>query len=96
MARKRLSTFVRWKVYLDRARIYMTYLQMFMLVGLCYDMVARHVAWVRQHTAPVFGALVVLLVVGCMLVGWLDTKLGVLDEEIKQVYGDRLQSKGGE
>jgi hypothetical protein len=88
-----LRRFVRWKIYLDRARYYLAYVQMLMIAGLFYDVLARHFPVFSQHAYLTIAVLVLGIGGGCMVLGWLDTKLGVLDEEIRQLYAERLQAK---
>lgn len=88
-----LRRLVRWKIYLDRARIYLAYVQMLMIAGLFYDVAARHWPVLSEHAWETMAVLVLGIGGGCMVLGWLDTRLGVLDEEIRQVYGERLQTR---
>ena len=68
---------VRYKIYVDRARAYIGYVQFLMLA----------VILAKQFglTLGIIGSvlLVVLFFVGCLVVGYIDTKIGIREEEAR-------------
>jgi len=79
------KTAVRWKIYLDRARMYIGYIS-FLMIGFVFlnsfqdkeikGVLAEHKWWIYP--------LVMVLFIGLSLVlGWLDTVLGMRKEEMR-------------
>lgn len=70
---------IRWKVYFDRARMYISYVQT-LIVVLTFLKVFGIVP-------PVWAVipLVLALISLCLLVGWVDMKLGIFDAEQQRI-----------
>jgi hypothetical protein len=74
-----LRTLVRWKVYLDRSRVYIALAQ-FTFIGV---ILARSLGW----DVRLFGAVILTLVfiLASLAIGFLDMKLGVRSEEFRNL-----------
>ena len=72
-----LSRFVRYKIYFDRSKVYVGYLQFFMLVFITLKQM--------DTTLPIWMYIAgfVLFCVVSVVVGYIDTKLGIRAEEQK-------------
>jgi hypothetical protein len=77
---------VRWKVYFDRARVYVSSIQ-FMLIGIVFiksiggklsDLFFRY----ALVTVPVF---IIIFICFAVIVGYLDLKLGIRSEEFRNL-----------
>lgn len=76
---------IRWKVYIDRARMYIGYLQ-FLMIGMIFlesfkgqpigDMIFNNM----YIAVPV---LLFLFIILSLVVGFLDTRLGLREEELR-------------
>jgi transcriptional regulator with XRE-family HTH domain len=76
------KTIIRWKIYFDRARMYVSYIQ-FLLIGLVFikqfkggisNYFMHHVIW----TIPL---MIMIFVLCCLVIGYLDHRLGIRAEE---------------
>jgi len=81
---KARKNIIRWKMYFDRARMYVSYVQ-FILIGLVFIKAFKggistyffsHMGW----TLPV---MVIVFVASCLIIGYLDMKLGIRSEEYR-------------
>ena len=70
-----IKALVRWKIYIDRARAYIGYVQFLMLAVI----LAKQFGLKLGFLGSVF--LVVSFFGGCLVVGYIDTRLGILSEE---------------
>lgn len=76
---------VRWKVYFDRARMYIGYINFFMIIVMFINSIKHNIvgefiidnAW---FTVPI---LITMFVVSSLILGYLDTKLGFRKEELR-------------
>lgn len=64
------------KIYLDRARTYMSYIQLLMVLKLFLSDVGVY------NNTLILGGLVVMLVL-MLVVGWLDTRFGIRSREME-------------
>lgn len=80
-------SFIRWKVYVDRSRMYIGYIQFF-LIGIVFLESFKEKDWGRfifQHaliSIPVFLLLFILL---SLILGYFDSKLGFREEELRNL-----------
>ncbi|MFY0653656.1 MAG: hypothetical protein JXQ96_16550 [Cyclobacteriaceae bacterium] len=81
---------IRWKVYIDRAKMYIGYIQFFM-IGVIF--LERFDDWsIGDHTVKEFvddymwyvlPVLFVLFILLSLIVGFLDTRFGLREEELR-------------
>lgn len=86
------KSLIRWKVYIDRARMYIGYLQFFM-IGIIflerfYDQEIGNSGmtieeFVDENIWYVMPALFVAFIVLSLILGFMDTRLGLREEELR-------------
>ncbi len=82
LTKKRL---IRWKVYIDRARMYVGYISFFM-IGFVFLKSFKDTIWgqyIYDNFYFTFPALVLLFMVFSLVLGFADTKLGIREEELR-------------
>ena len=85
-------TLIRWKVYIDRARMYIGYIQFFM-IGIIflerfYDIPVSDGGmtleeFVNKYVWVVLPAFFVFFILSSLVIGFLDTKFGLREEEMR-------------
>jgi len=81
------KTFIRWKIYLDRARMYIGYINFIMLITIFINSIKDN-AYGRLLVDYSFVSipLLTLIFIGLsLLLGFLDTRLGVRSEEARNL-----------
>ncbi len=79
------KAFIRWKVYIDRARMYIGYVQFFM-IGFVFLGSYRETiwgGWVFDHLLVSLPILLILFIVFSLILGRIDTLLGFREEELR-------------
>lgn len=78
-------TFVRWKIYIDRARMYIGYISFimiaFMFLNDFENQNIRH--FLDENKLITYPVVMVLFVIFSLILGRLDTKLGLRKEEMR-------------
>jgi len=79
------KTAVRWKIYLDRARMYIGYIS-FLMIGFVFlnsfqDKEIKGV--LEEHKWWIYPLVMVLFIGLSLVLGWLDTVLGMRKEEMR-------------
>ncbi len=79
------KTAVRWKIYLDRAKMYLNYINFVMIVFVFLNSINdSRIREVLDENKIVFYPLVMVLFISLSLVlGFFDTKLGLRKEEMR-------------
>lgn len=72
---------VRVKIYFDRSRAYMSYIQLAMIGVVFVDAVPFLSEWANRAPVLTYGGFVMLTLVAAWFFGWLDTRLGVRRQE---------------
>lgn len=80
-------TLIRWKIYIDRARMYIGYVQFFMIGFVFFesfrDQPIGELIFNNLYVAvPMLFALFIVL---SLIVGFLDTKAGLREEELRNL-----------
>jgi len=85
-------TLIRWKVYIDRARMYIGYIQFFM-IGIIflerfYDIPVSDGGmtleeFVNEYVWVVLPAFFVFFILSSLVIGFLDTRFGLREEEMR-------------
>lgn len=85
-------TLIRWKVYIDRARMYIGYIQFFM-IGIIflerfYDIPVTDGGmtleeFVNEYVWVVLPAFFVFFILSSLVIGFLDTRFGLREEEMR-------------
>jgi len=77
------STFIRWKIYIDRARMYIGYLQFFMIGIVFFESFkdAEIGKIVYKYIYLSIPIAFILFILASLIIGYLDSKLGFKEEE---------------
>lgn len=78
---------IRWKVYLDRSKMYIGYINLFMMVTIFLGAI-KNTEVGRFLIANVYFAipvLVIVFIVFALILGYWDTKLGIRSEELRNL-----------
>jgi hypothetical protein len=78
---------IRWKIYFDRSRMYIGYIQFF-LIGIVFLQSFKGEEWgelIFRYAAISIPIALILFVFLSMLLGYLDTKLGFREEELRNL-----------
>ena len=81
------KSFIRWKVYIDRARMYMGYIN-FMMLGIVFLRSYKDTNWgayIFDHYYFTLPLLVVVFMLFSLILGFVDSKLGFREEELRNV-----------
>ncbi len=79
------KSLIRWKIYIDRARMYIGYIQ-FLMIGFVFLESYKETSWGQLvfnnllYSIPVLFALFILLQ---LILGRIDTLLGLREEEMR-------------
>lgn len=78
-------TLIRWKIYIDRARMYIGYIQ-FLMIGFVFLEVFRDTAFgdlIFNHLLISVPLLFIVFIVVSLFIGRLDTRYGLREEELR-------------
>ena len=76
---------IRWKVYLDRSKMYIGYVQFFLIVLVFIQSMGSNPIsdFVKKHLVISIPVILALFVFLSLVVGYIDSKLGLREEEIR-------------
>ncbi len=80
-------TLIRWKVYLDRSKMYISYINLFMMVTIFLGAI-KNTGVGKFLIANVYVALPLLIVIFvflALLLGYWDSKFGIRSEEMRNL-----------
>lgn len=78
---------IRWKVYLDRSKMYIGYINLFMMVTIFLGAI-KNTEVGKFLIANVYIAipvLIILFIIFALLLGYWDSKLGIRSEELRNL-----------
>jgi len=78
---------IRWKIYFDRSRMYIGYIQFF-LIGIVFLQSFKGQNWgelIFRYAVISIPIALILFVFLSLLLGYLDTKLGFREEELRNL-----------
>ncbi|MDF1550032.1 MAG: hypothetical protein P1P88_19560 [Bacteroidales bacterium] len=78
---------IRWKIYFDRSRMYIGYIQFF-LIGFVFLQSFKNNAfgdWIFKYAIISIPIALILFVFLSLLLGYMDTKLGFREEELRNL-----------
>ncbi len=80
-------TLIRWKIYFDRARMYIGYFQFFMMVVIFINAIKDNSfgKYLVQYSAISIPLLLIFFIGGSLILGYYDSKLGIRSEEMKNI-----------
>ncbi len=81
------STLIRWKIYFDRARMYIGYFQFLMLVVIFINSIKNNTLgrYLVDHSLISIPLLFIFFIGGSLLLGYLDSRLGIRSEEMRNL-----------
>lgn len=78
---------IRWKIYFDRSRMYIGYIQFF-LIGVVFLQSFKDKSWgefIYQYALISIPVLLILFILLSLFLGYLDSRLGFRAEELRNV-----------
>ena len=78
---------IRWKIYFDRSRMYVGYIQFF-LIGIVFLQSFKDHEWAKmfyEYAIVSIPLLMVIFILLSLLLGYFDTKLGFREEELRNL-----------
>jgi hypothetical protein len=78
---------IRWKVYFDRSRMYIGYIQFF-LIGIVFLRSYQDQAWgelIFKYALITIPVGLIIFVIISLILGFLDSKLGFREEEMRNL-----------
>lgn len=81
------KSIIRWKVYFDRSRMYIGYIQFF-LIGIVFLQSFKDKPWgefIFTYALIAIPAALILFVLISLLLGYLDSRLGFREEELRNL-----------
>jgi hypothetical protein len=78
---------IRWKIYFDRSRMYIGYIQFF-LIGIVFLQSFKDEPWgelLYRYAYVSIPLILALFIVLSLVLGYLDTRLGFREEELRNV-----------
>ena len=80
-------TFIRWKIYFDRSRMYIGYIQFFLIAYVFLkDFKGGHLGGlIFKYAIISIPIALILFVFLSLLLGYMDTKLGFREEELRNL-----------
>ena len=87
-------TLIRWKIYVDRARMYIGYIQFFLLIVVFINTLGDNTygKYLVRYSFISIPVLLILFFGGSLVLGYIDSRLGIRSEELKNVsYSNPVQ-----
>jgi hypothetical protein len=80
-------TLIRWKIYVDRARMYIGYIQFFLLIVVFINTLGDNTygKYLVRHSFISIPALIVLFLAFSLVLGYIDSRLGIRSEEQRNI-----------
>lgn len=81
------KSIIRWKVYFDRSRMYIGYIQFF-LIGIVFLQSFEDKPWgefIFNYALIAIPVALILFIMVSLLLGYLDSKLGLREEELRNL-----------
>jgi hypothetical protein len=79
------KSLIRWKVYIDRSKMYMSYIQFLLIIFVTIESLGDNPVKSFVFNSPLVAVPVILVifVFASLLIGYLDSRLGFREEEIR-------------
>ena len=79
------KSLIRWKVYIDRSKMYMGYIQFLLIIFVTIESLGDNPIKDFVFTSPMvaFPIILVLFFLFSLVIGYLDSRLGFREEEIR-------------
>ena len=81
------QTLIRWKIYFDRARMYIGYFQFLMLVVIFINSIKNNTfgRYLVEYSAISIPLLFIIFIGGSLILGYFDSRLGIRSEEMRNL-----------
>jgi len=78
---------IRWKVYLDRSKMYIGYINLFMMVTIFLGAIKNTLVgqFLIAYVYVAIPVLLILFIAFALILGYWDTKLGIRSEELRNL-----------
>ena len=79
------KTIIRWKIYIDRARMYISYITFVMIVFMFLNQIENEAIkmFIKSNEILIYPITIILFLFFCLILGRIDTKYGFRKEEMK-------------
>ncbi|HBY87399.1 MAG TPA: hypothetical protein DEO86_16150 [Colwellia sp.] len=79
------KSLIRWKVYIDRSKMYIGYIQFLLIIFVFIKSLGDNALTEFVFTSPMLAVpiILVIFVLASLLIGYLDSRLGFREEEIR-------------
>ncbi len=79
------KSLIRWKVYIDRSKMYMGYIQFLLIIFVTIESLGDNPVKEFVFNSPLVAipVILVIFVLASLLIGYLDSRLGFREEEIR-------------
>ena len=79
------KSMIRWKVYIDRSKMYIGYVQFLLIIFVFIKSLGDNPLTVFVFNSPMIAVPVILVifVIASLILGYLDSRLGFREEEIR-------------
>lgn len=76
---------IRWKVYFDRSRMYIGYLQFLLIIFVFIKSFDNNlfIDYVFKHSLVTLPVVLLLFILLSLVIGYIDSKLGLREEELR-------------
>jgi hypothetical protein len=81
------KTLIRWKIYVDRARMYAGYIQFFMLIAVFINTLGDNTygKYLVRYSFISIPLLLVVFIGLSLVLGYIDSRLGIRSEEQRNI-----------
>ncbi|TWX47210.1 hypothetical protein ESZ28_17765 [Colwellia hornerae] len=85
ISRLNKKTLIRWKVYIDRSKMYIGYVQFLLIIFVFIKSLGDNFITEFVFTSPMIAVPIILItfVLLSLIIGYLDSRLGFREEEIR-------------
>ena len=79
------KSLIRWKVYIDRSKMYMGYIQFLLIIFVTIESLGDNPVKEFVFTRPMIAlpTILVIFILFSLVIGYLDSRLGFREEEIR-------------
>ena len=80
-----MKKMIRWKVYIDRSRMYIGYIQFFLIIFVFIKSLGDNpfTEYVFKHSLATLPVLLFIFILFSLVIGYIDSKLGLREEELR-------------
>jgi hypothetical protein len=85
ISRLNKKTLIRWKVYIDRSKMYIGYIQFLLIIFVSIESLGDNSIkeFVFTHPMTALPIIFIIFIILSLVIGYLDSRLGFREEEIR-------------